>query len=93
MWQNSNCDQTQIVTIQIVRKNENVTTLELWPNSKTEIVTKLKKNNFDKSQKLKLWQNINYDQSQFMTKDTLDCSFSKNILAPRHPLRCSLGSK
>ena len=44
----------------------NAQKLKLWPNSKTQIVTKLKKtqivtklknSNCDKTQKLKLWQN------------------------------------
>ena len=81
LWQNSNCDKTQ-----------NVTKLKLWPSSKTQIVTKLKKSNCDKTQKLKLWQNINYDQYQFMKKDTSEWSFSRNILTPWQPMRCSLGS-
>ena len=54
--------------------------------------------NCDKSKKkidnskTQVWQNIHYDQSQFMTKDTLEWSFSKNVLTPRHPMRFSLGS-
>ena len=34
-------------------------------------MTKLKNSICDKTQKLKLWQNFNYDKSQFMTKNTL----------------------
>ena len=34
-------------------------------------MTKLKNSICDKTQKLKLCQNFNYDKSQFMTKNTL----------------------
>ena len=47
---------------------------------KTQIVTKLRNSNCDKTQKLKFWQNLKYDKSQFKTKDTLEGSFSKDIL-------------
>ena len=36
--------------------------------TQTQIVTKLKKSNSDKTQKLKLWQNSNFDTSQIGTK-------------------------
>ena len=53
----------------------------------------IKKNsNCDKTQTLKLWQNLNYDKSQFMRRTKLNWSFSKNILTPWQLLRCSLGS-
>ena len=42
--------------------------------------------------KLKLWQNLKYEKSQFMNKKTLKWSFSRNILTPWQPMRCSLGS-
>ena len=41
LWQNWNCDKTQIVREKI--KNLNVTKPTLWQNSRTQIVTKLKK--------------------------------------------------
>ena len=53
----------------------------------TQIVTKIQKF----CEKLKLCQNsksqivkkkLSYDKSQFLTKDTLKGSFSKNILTP-----------
>ena len=99
MWQNSSCDKAQIET-----------KLKLWQNynyeknykcDKTKIVTKLINSNYDKTpklklwqnSKLKLWQNLKYDKSQVMKiKKTLLGSFSKNILTPWQPMRCSLGS-
>ena len=58
----------------------------------TQIVTKLKNSNCDKPS-LKLWQNLYYDKSQFMSRTTnLYGSFNKNILTPWLPMRCSLGS-
>ena len=83
---NSNCCKTQKLKLGQNSK------LKLWPNSKTQIVTKQKKSNCDKTQKLKLRQNINYDKSQFMTKDILEWSVSKSILTPWQPMRCSLSS-
>ena len=93
-WQNSNCDKTL-----------NVTRLKMWQTQfvtklKTQILIKLKNSKCDKTQKLKVWQNwktqlvtkLKYDKSQFMTKNTLKESFSKNILTPWQPMRCSLGS-
>ena len=58
-----------------------------------QIVTKLKKYNFhktnknncQKTKKVKLWQNSVYDES-------LTESFSKNNLTPWQPMRCTLGS-
>ena len=89
---NINCDKTLIVI-----------KLKWWQNSKcdkTQNVTKLKnsncdktkKSNCDKTQKLKLCPNNNYDISQFLTKDILEWSVSKNILTPWQAMRCSLGS-
>ena len=90
LWQNSNCDKTQIVTklklwqnsncdkTQIVKnsKTQNVRKkLKLWQNSKTQIVTKLE-----------LWQISIYEEK------TLKGSFSRNNLTPWQPMRCSLGS-
>ena len=64
LWQNtknSNCDKTQIVTkLKIERKKistQNVKRFKLWQNLRTQILTKLKNSNYDKTQKLKLWQN------------------------------------
>ena len=48
--------------------------MKLWPNIKTKIVTKLKKKLIvAKNQKLKLWQNFNYDKRVFKKEhfDTL----------------------
>ena len=63
-------------------------------------MSKLKNSNWDKTQKLKLWQNskteivtnLNYQKSQFEKKKTLKVSFSKNILTHWQPMRCSVGS-
>ena len=38
--------------------------LSLWPNSKTQVVTRLNNSNYDKTQKLNLWQNSNCDNSK-----------------------------
>ena len=82
--QNSSCDKTQIVTklkfwekskTQIWQNSDCDKTweLKLWQNSQTQIVTKLKNWNWD----------MKYDKSQFMKiKQTLKCSFSRNILTP-----------
>ena len=97
-WQNSNCDQAFF----FFYKTQIVTKFRLWQNSKcdtTQILTKLKNSNcdktqklkLDKTQKLKLWPNLN-DKSQFMTKDIIKGYFSKNILTPWQPMRCSLVS-
>ena len=88
MWQNSSCGKTQIVTkLKVWEKNlrpkcdktQSVTKLRVWQNSecdKTQSVTKLENSNYDKTQKLKLWQNLKkkiklgrklkYDKSHFM---------------------------
>ena len=81
-WQNSKCDNSNWDQTQ---------KLKLQENSTTQMMTKLKKSNCDNS-KLKLWQNLYYDKFQFMTRDTLKGSFSKNFLTPWQPMRCSLGS-
>ena len=59
-------DKTRIVT-QLENSN--------YDNSKTQIVTKLKK-------KLKLRQNLKYDKYQFMKTNKFKGSFRKNILTP-----------
>ena len=48
---------------------------------KTQIVTKLENSYIDKTKKkIKAWQNLSYDKSQFMKKKkTLKGYFSKNI--------------
>ena len=51
LWQHSNCDKSQH--------------LKMWQNSKTQIMTKLKKPYCDKTQKHKLWQN---SATQIVTK-------------------------
>ena len=89
---NMNCDKTLMVIKLKWWQNSKCDKLKMWPNSKTQIVTKQKKLNCDKTQKLKVWQNISYDTSQFMTKDILEWSVSKNILTPWQPMRFSLGS-
>ena len=46
-------------------------TLKLWQNWKTQIVTKLKNSDFDKTwikTKFKLWKNLNCDKSQVVKK-------------------------
>ena len=57
-------------------------------NSNFNQTQKLK---LDKTQKLKSLPNLN-DKSHYMTKDTIKGSFSKNILTPWQPMRCSLVS-
>ena len=55
-------------------------------------MTKLENSRYDKTQKLKLWQYLKYDESQFMKKKTIKGSFSINIWTPWQPMRCSLVS-
>ena len=69
MWQNSSCDKTQIVTKpKLIQKSnceeKNIKSLF----DKTQIKTKLKNSNCDQTQKLKLWQNLKYDNSQLLKK-------------------------
>ena len=62
---------------------------------KTQIGTKFKlwqNSNCHKTQTLKLSQNLNYDESQFVKKKTLKGYFSKNILTTWQPMKCSLGT-
>ena len=80
MWQNLNCDKTQIVTKLKNLKRDNpyiVTKL------KNLIVRRLKNLNGDKT-----WirKNVNV-----WSRENLKGSFSKNILTPKQPMRCSLG--
>ena len=62
MVKKSNCDKNQIVKKKLKK------TLCV----KTQIVTELENWNNDKTQKLKFWQNLKYDKSQFMKKKTLN---------------------
>ena len=62
LWQNSNCDTTLFVRER--EKIKNMTKPQLWQNSRTPIKTKIKKSNYDKTEKLKLWQNLKYDKSK-----------------------------
>ena len=80
---NSNVDQTQKLKLrQPFKKNQIVAKVKLWQNSnhdqtptviklKTQIVTQLKNSTCDKTQYFKLWQNFNYEKSQFMMKKIL----------------------
>ena len=45
-------------------------------------MTKLNTSTCDKTQTLKLSQNMKYDKSQIMKKNKFKQSFSKNILTP-----------
>ena len=91
LWQNSNCDKFQIVT-----------KLKLYKNSNCDKTWKLKNSNCEeKNQKLKFWQNSktwivtkleSWQISSYEEKLILKGSFSKNILTPWQPMRCSLGS-
>ena len=97
LWCNSNCDETHVTQIVIKLKNlkrEKIQKLILCWNLKTQMVTKLKKSNCDKTQKLRLWQNSkkskcdktwklkqsNYDKTQVVTKLKLwqKSNFDKN---------------
>ena len=69
LGQKSSCVKTQIVTkIKLRRKTKKKTQCD-----KTQMVTKLESSNYDKTQKLKLWQNLKYDKSkvQFDTLTTI----------------------
>ena len=62
MWQNSNCDKTQILIKLKIRQNSNcdrTTKLKFLQNSKTQFVTKLKNSNCDKTWTM---TNINYEE-------------------------------
>ena len=50
-------------------KTQNMTKLKLGHNSRTQIMTQIN-SNCDKTQKLKLGQNLKYDKSQFNKKKT-----------------------
>ena len=80
LWQNLSCDKTQIVTkLKLGQKSscdkaQIGTKIKLWRKTfffksvwKTQIVTELENSNYDKTQKLKLWQNLKYDQSKLKT--------------------------
>ena len=98
LWQlkNSNCDKTQIVTnLKMWRRKK----IKMWQKSycdklEKKHMTKLQNSNCEKKKlqtqvltKLKIWQ-----ISSFQETKTLKGSFSKNILTPWQPMRCSLGS-
>ena len=85
-WQNSNFDKSQVVTKPKLWHNShcekkknlkilNVTKHQLWQNSRTQIMTKIKNSNYDKTQKLKLWQNLKYDKSKFVKKKNFKMFF------------------
>ena len=86
LWQNSNCDTTQIV-----RKRK---------KPKYSIVTQLENSNDDKTWELKLWQNSKTQilkkpeiwQISIYEENTLNGSFSKIIFTHWQQMRCSLGS-
>ena len=59
-------------------------------NSNCDKTQKL--NLWQKKKQVKLWQSLKYDQSQFLKNKTLKGAFSKNILTPWQPIKCSLGS-
>ena len=73
------------------------TYLKLWQNPKANIA---KKSNYDKTQKLKLWQNLNSNSDntqklkfwQFNFWPSLKQSFGKNNFTPQQLMRCTLGS-
>ena len=69
---NFNCDKTQIVKEKSLNNSK-------CGKTKNKTMTKLKNSNCDKTQKLKLRQNLKFDQSQFMKKKTLKGSFRKTI--------------
>ena len=101
LWQNSNCDKTQVVTklkwwpnsnCEKKIKNLNVTKLRLWQNLRTQIMTTLKLNLWQNLKteigtKLEIWQILIYED-----KKNLKWCFSRSILTPWQPMRCSLGS-
>ena len=64
---NSNCEKTQIMTKFKLWENK----LKAW-NVTSQIVTKLEISNYDKTQKLKLWQNLQYVKCQFRKKTALN---------------------
>ena len=100
LWQSSNCDKTQFVTKLKLWQNSNCETKIKNSNVTTQTVTKPENSYYDKTPNLKLWQNLksNLDKLEIWqisikkTKKTLNWSFSKNILTPWQPMRCSLGS-
>ena len=65
----------------------------MWLYSNTQIVTKLKNSNCDKTPKPKLWQKSKLNLWQNLIYDkTLKDPFSKNSLKAWQPLRCTPGS-
>ena len=86
LWQKSKSDKKN-------SKTQNGTKFKGWQNLRTQSMMKLKNWNSDKSQKLQLWQNLKDDKSHLMKKKKyLTESFSRNILTPWQPMRCSLCS-
>ena len=88
---NLNCDKTQIMTkFNNLKydKTQIVTKLKLRRNSncdKTQVLTKLKNSKCDKTQvviKPKNWNGVKTQKLELW----------QNILTPRQPMRCSLGS-
>ena len=99
---NSNCDKTKKnnrdKTQSMKNSNSEIKTqnLKMWQNYNFD---KTKNSNCDKTQKLKMSQNFfkKCDKTWIMTninlcnRKTLIGSFSKNVLTPLQPMRCSLG--
>ena len=61
--------------------------MTLWQNLKTQIVTNLKNSNWDKTQKLKLWQNSKCDQTKKSNGDKTQknklCQYSKTQIVTK----------
>ena len=68
LWQKSNWDKSQVVTIlKLGQKSSFEEKLKIKTQcDETQIVTKPENLNYEKTQKLKLWQNLKYDKSKFM---------------------------
>ena len=97
LWQYSNFDKSKVVRKLKLGQNSNFEEKKLKSskcereqieNSNLTILA----NSSDKTQKLKLWQNLKYDKSTFMKIKTLKESVSKHFLTPWQAMRCSLGS-
>ena len=67
--------------------------LRLWQNSRTQIMTTQKLKLWQNFKKIKLWKKLEIWQiSIYEDKNKFKGSFSKNIVTPKQPMRCSLGS-
>ena len=70
LWQNTNCDKSLVVTKVKLWQKSNCDKNKIMNKKlkkaqcdKTQIVTELENSNSDKTQKLKLWQNLKYGKS------------------------------